>query len=265
MRISIIQTALHWENPVANLQMLAEKLANLKGQTDLVVLPEMFSTGFSMRAEALAEPMEGPTMEWMAEIAKSLDAAITGSFICRSGESYRNRLIFMYPSGQFEFYDKKHLFSLTEENVHFIPGQKRLVVEWRGWRICPLICYDLRFPAWSRNTMGSFIGGLNPYYDLLIYVANWPSKRAHHWRTLLMARAIENQSFVAGVNIAGKDGNQFEYTGDSAIVDYTGQPLIQIPDGKEAVHTLTLSLEDLHAFRQQLPFLADADVFEFKG
>jgi predicted amidohydrolase len=245
--------------------MLEGKIAGLQGLTDLVVLPEMFSTGFSMNAEALAETMEGPTVTWMREMAQKLNAAVAGSFICRDGGSYYNRLVFMRPEGQFEFYDKKHLFSLTGENEHFTPGRKRLVVEWRGWRICPLICYDLRFPAWSRNTMGSFIGGLNPYYDLLIYVANWPSKRAHHWRSLLTARAIENQSFVAGVNIAGKDGNQFEYTGDSAVVDYSGQPLIQIPDGNEAVHTLTLSLEDLHAFRQQLPFLADADVFEFKG
>lgn len=265
MRISIIQTALHWENPEANRSMLAHKMAPLKGKTDLVVLPEMFSTGFTMNTHPLAEPMDGPTMDWLRKTAAELDAAITGSFICKEGDRYYNRLVFMKPEGQYETYDKKHLFTLSKEQEHFVPGRKRINVEWRGWRICPLICYDLRFPAWSRNTVGTFVGGHSPLYDVLIYVANWPSRRAHHWRSLLTARAIENQSFVVGVNIAGADGNGFEYTGDSAVIDYSGQTLVQIPEGKEEISTIQISLEHLHDYRKQLPFLSDADRFEFNG
>lgn len=264
MRVSIVQSPLAWENPAANRQMFAEKLSPLKGQTDLVVLPEMFTTGFSMFAEKLAEPMDGPTMSWLQRLANDLDAAISGSFICTEDGNFYNRLFFVRPAGQIECYDKKHLFSLAGENEHFTAGKKRLIVDWRGWRICPLICYDLRFPAWSRNTPGTFLTGLTPYYDLLIYVANWPISRAHHWRTLLSARAIENQSYVVGVNIVGSDGNGLEYSGDSMVVDYSGQPLTKIPDGRETIETVTLSIENMHSFRQQLPFLSDADTFEFK-
>ncbi len=263
MRISIVQSSLHWENPEANREMFAQKLAPLCGHTDLVVLPEMFTTGFSMNTQLLAEPMDGKTLNWLKEMSGNLNAAVTGSFICTAGGYFYNRLIFMRPDGSFDFYDKKHLFSLANENEHYAAGKKRLSVEWLGWRICPLICYDLRFPAWSRNTLGSIVTGLTPYYDLLIYVANWPNRRAHHWRSLMTARAIENQSFVVGVNIAGFDGNGFEYTGDSAIVDYSGQPLVQISDGKEDILTLEISLEALHAYREQLPFLQDGDLFEF--
>jgi len=264
MRVSIIQSPLSWENPDANRQMFAGKLMPLKGETDLVVLPEMFTTGFSMNAEKLAEPMDGPTITWLLKWSKEIDAAITGSFICAEGENFYNRLVFVMPDGQIEHYDKKHLFSLAGENEHFTAGKKRLVLEWRGWRICPLICYDLRFPAWGRNTPGSFVTGLNPYYDLLIYVANWPVRRIHHWRTLLAARAIENQSYVVGLNIVGTDGNSLEYSGDSSIIDFSGQPLAHLPDGKETTATVTLSRENLRAFRQQMPFLADADHFHFK-
>jgi len=265
MRVSIIQTSLHWENPEANRVMFAQKLASLQGHTDLIVLPEMFSTGFSMNAKSLAEPMVGQTMDWMCELSMKMNAAIVGSFICVEQGKYFNRLIFMRPDGHFDFYDKKHLFSLANENEHYTAGGKRITVEWRGWRICPLICYDLRFPAWSRNNTGSFVSGYSPHYDILIYVANWPSRRAHHWRSLLMARAIENQSFVVGANIAGVDGNDFEYSGDSAIIDYSGQPIAQIPDGEEGIITVKISLEDLKDYRTQLPFLADADVFEIKA
>ncbi len=265
MRISIIQSSLHWENPDANRAMFSEKLSSLIGLTDLVVLPEMFTTGFSMNAALLAESMEGATMRWLQQTSQDLDAAITGSFICFEDGHYFNRLIFMKPDGQFEFYDKKHLFSLSKEHEHFEAGHKRLTVTWRGWRICPLICYDLRFPAWSRNTTRSLDGGLTPLYDVLLYVANWPNRRAHHWRSLLVARAIENQSYVVGVNIAGNDGNGFDYSGDSAIIDYAGQSCIQIPDGQNEIATFELSLEDLYAYRKQLPFLADGDLFEFSA
>lgn len=263
MRLTIVQSSLHWENADANRQAFSQKLAPLSGSTDLVVLPEMFSTGFSMNAAALAEPMDGHTMSWLKATAKDLGAAITGSFICIENGQFFNRLVFMRPDGQFDFYDKKHLFSLAGEQVYFSPGKKRLTVEWQGWRICPLICYDLRFPAWSRNSTGSMMTGFQPPYDLLIYVANWPSRRAHHWRALLAARAIENQAFVAGVNIVGTDGNGLEYTGDSAVVDFSGQPIAQI-SGQEGIFTAELSFEDLQHYRRQLPFLQDGDVFELR-
>lgn len=265
MRLSIVQSSLQWENPEANRQMFAEKLRKLRGETDLVMLPEMWTTGFSMNAERLAEPMDGPTMAWLSDMASELDAAMVGSFICADQGRFFNRLVFMCPDGQFHFYDKKHLFSLATEHEHFTPGKKRILVEWRGWQICPLICYDLRFPVWSRNTPGNFVQGLTPYYDLLIYVANWPSRRAHHWRSLLTARAIENQAFVAGANIAGTDGIGLEYSGDSSVVDYAGHALGQLPDGKEGILTLTLSKQALQEYRQQFPFLSDADRFDFQG
>lgn len=261
MRLTLLQSSLTWENPAANRAMFSQKLASLRGATDLVVLPEMFTTGFSMNAAALAEPMDGATVQWMADTAKSLDAAVTGSFICADSGRFYNRLVFMRPDGRFDLYDKKHLFTMAGEQEHFSPGKKRLTLEWRGWRICPLICYDLRFPAWSRNSPGSYAGGLEPLYDMLLYVANWPARRAHHWRTLLTARAIENQSFVAGVNIAGADGNGLEYTGDSAVIDYAGQTVFQISE-REDVLTTELSLEDLRQYRRQLPFLQDADIFQ---
>jgi omega-amidase len=265
MRISIVQSELHWEDPAANRNMFTAKLSVLRHATDLVVLPEMFSTGFTNHVEPLAEPMEGPTMKWLYDTAQNLDAAVTGSFICEVEGNYYNRLIFMRPDGQFEFYDKKHLFSLSGENEYFMSGRKRITVTWRGWQICPMICYDLRFPAWSRNTAGNFVSGHKPYYDLLLFVANWPNKRAHHWKTLLAARAIENQAFVVGVNIVGTDGNGFEYSGDSTVIDYAGHSRVQISDGHADIVTIELSLQDLQGYRKQLPFLADADVFEFKG
>lgn len=263
MRLSIVQSSLVWENPAANREMFSEKLIALKGRTDLVVLPEMFSTGFSMNAATLAEPMDGPTVRWMKDMAGELGAAVIGSFICADSGRYYNRLVFMRPDGNYQIYDKRHLFSLAGEAEHFSPGRKRVTAEWMGWRICPLICYDLRFPAWSRNSPGSFAGGLEPLYDLLIYVANWPARRAHHWSTLLTARAIENQAFVAGVNIAGTDGNGLEYSGDSALIDYSGQQIFGVL-GREDIVTTELSLEEMQHYRRQLPFLQDADVFQLR-
>jgi len=285
MRLTIVQSALHWEQPDANRLMFAQKLAALRGHTDLVVLPEMFSTGFSMNAAALAEPMDGPTVRWMRAQANALNAVVTGSFICSEGGRYFNRLIWAFPDGRLATYDKRHLFALSGEHEHYTSGQQRTMVEWQGWCICPLICYDLRFPVWSRNTappsppgggetrlpspFGRGAGGeasspppgeLGGAFDLLIYVANWPSRRAHHWRSLLMARAIENQCFVAAVNIFGKDGNGLDYSGDSAVIDFAGHPICQI-SGQEGIFTANLSLPDLQTYRQQLPFLQDADAF----
>jgi omega-amidase len=267
MRVTMVQTALHWENAAANRRMFFEKIVPLKGSTDLVILPEMFTTGFSMNAAALAEPMDGPTVEWMIRAAGTLDAVVTGSFICQEQDRFYNRLLWVYPDGNFRQYDKKHLFTLAEEHRHYTSGRDRVTVEWKGWRICPLICYDLRFPVWSRNAYrGGPADGRRSerdegFYDLLIYVANWPSRRNSHWKGLLTARAIENQAFVAGVNVVGKDGNGFEYSGDSSLIDFSGQNICQI-SGHEGVFTAELSLADLCEYRERLPFLHDADTFQ---
>jgi len=244
--------------------MLSGKLGPLQGQTDLIVLPEMFPTGFSMNAAGLAEPMDGPTLQWMRDTARLLDSALTGSFICAEAGRFYNRLVWMFPDGHFLVYDKKHLFSLAGEHEHFAAGDKRLLVEWKGWRICPLICYDLRFPVWSRNTaIPSREGDFEKegVYDMLIYVANWPSRRSHHWRTLLTARAIENQAFTIGVNIFGSDGNGLEYVGDSGITDFSGTQICRISDREDTV-TTELSLGDLQQYRRQFPFLHDSDAFK---
>lgn len=254
MRLSIIQSSLVWENPDANRRQFATKIAPLRGQTDLVVLPEMFTSGFSMNTEALAEEMTGPTVTWLREQAALLNSAVTGSFICRDGGACYNRLVWAYPDGRVASYDKRHLFGLAGETAYYTAGHTRLTVEWLGWRICPLVCYDLRFPVWSRNKA-------TVDYDLLLYVANWPARRAHHWRGLLTARAIENQAYVAGVNIVGTDGAGLEYSGDSAVIDYAGLQLVQI-SGQEGIFTAKLSMDALEQYRQQLPFLGDADVFE---
>jgi omega-amidase len=262
MRISILQTALYWEQPNLNRSMLSDKIAALNNQTDLIVLPEMFTTGFSMNTEVLAEPMDGATMDWLRHSAATTKAALVGSFICSDEGQYFNRLVFMRPNGHFDVYNKHHLFGLAGEQEHFTAGQDRLIVEWLGWQICPLICYDLRFPVWSRNTSPkSSPSDKEGAYDLLLYIANWPTRRAHHWQSLLMARAIENQCFTIGVNIVGQDGNGLEYQGDSAIVDFAGQALCRLSAGYEGVFTATLDKAAQDKYRRALPFLADADRF----
>jgi predicted amidohydrolase len=256
MRLTLVQSPLHWQQPELNRHMFSQKLAPLRGATDLLVLPEMFTTGFAMEAVKMAEPMDGPTSRWMQQTAAELGAAITGSFICVENGLFYNRLLFVFPDGRVEHYDKKHLFALADEHAYFSTNNKKLVVEWQGFRIRPLICYDLRFPVWSRNEP-------EQPYDLLLYVANWPSRRSLHWRSLLLARAIENQAFVAGVNIVGKDGNDLEYLGDSALIDYSGQQIFQI-SGQEGLFTANIATEPLQQYRQHLPFLNDADAFELK-
>ncbi len=255
MRISLVQTTLAWEQPALNREQLGKKIARLAGQTDLVVLPEMFTTGFSMAAGQLAEPMDGPTVGWMRAQAAGLGAAVCGSFICRSGDgAYRNRLVFVRPDGELAHYDKRHRFALGGEDAHYTAGEQRLIVEYMGRRICPLICYDLRFPEWSRNDPDG--------YDLLLYVANWPARRAYHWKQLLIARAIENQAYVAGVKMVGKDGNGLEYSGDTSLIDYSGQVLWQISDVEDVLNA-ELSFAEQDKYRQQLPFLRDGAGFLF--
>lgn len=252
MRITLIQTALIWENPEANRLRLTEKMAQLAGQTDLVLLPEMFSTGFSMNAAGLAETMNGPTVRWMQEQAARLNAAVCGSFICTDQQAFYNRLLFVKPDGTHVHYDKKHLFKLAGEHLYYAPGAETLYIDWLGWRIRPQVCYDLRFPESARNNHQS-------PYNLLLYVANWPEKRAHHWRSLIVARAIENQAYVAALNIVGTDGNGHHYVGDSAIVDFSGQTLLHL-HGCETVVTTMLDKMLMSEYRSRLPFLEDASV-----
>jgi omega-amidase len=249
LRITTIQSSLHWESPRANLAMFAKKMDGLAGQTDVVVLPEMFTTGFSMNASALAEKMDGPTMQWLERQAARLNAVVTGSFIAEDEGRYHNRLVWMQPGGTYKTYDKRHLFTLAGEHNTYTAGIKKPIVECLGWKICPLICYDLRFPVWSRNAEG---------YDLLIYMANWPDKRGHHWRQLLVARAIENQSYVVGVNRMGEDENGHIYAGDTSVIDYSGRLIYRV-SGAEDVFTTALSIPALKAYRRTLQFLPDRD------
>lgn len=252
LKITTLQTNLFWEDLTANLNQLEAKLNALVGLSDIIILPEMFTTGFSMNPEKLAETPDGKTLAWLKQQAKKTAAVITGSYIVKEKNHYYNRLVWMQPDGQFQTYDKKHLFSLSEEPKHYTAGQEKLIVAYKGWKICPLICYDLRFPVWSRNTEN---------YDLLIYVANWPEKRAHHWRSLLMARAIENQTYTVGVNRVGNDGNQFYHSGDTSVIDYAGNILVHTAHLETAI-TIELNHQKQQDFRNRFRFLADKDAFK---
>ncbi len=251
LHATLVQTTLHWEDKKANLKALGRKLDSLATPTHLVVLPEMFTTGFTMNARPLAEPTEGPTWEWMAAQAARLNAVITGSFIAKENGQYYNRLLWVRPDGSYEQYDKRHLFTLAGEHEHYAPGNHRLIVELNGWKVLPLICYDLRFPVWARNVDG---------YDLLLYIANWPEMRRQAWRALLAARAIENQAYTLGVNRVGKDGNGFPYTGDTSAYDYAGEELLHATQ-VDGLFTVQLSYEKQQEFRNKLQFLADRDRF----
>jgi predicted amidohydrolase len=252
LRVTLVQAELAWQDPAANRRNLAAHFRGLVGRTDLVVLPEMFSTGFSMAAAELAEDMHGPTVGWMREEAAALGCAITGSLIVREDGRCYNRLVWARPDGSVEHYDKRHLFRVANEQQHYAAGARRLVVELKGWRVCPMVCYDLRFPVWSRSRGD---------YDVLLYVANWPQRRANAWATLLRARAIENLCYVVGVNRVGRDGNGASYAGDSVALDFLGQPLSS-EGGGDRVETAVLDLESLRAYRQSFPAQLDADPFE---
>ncbi|WP_301921937.1 amidohydrolase [Ferruginibacter sp.] len=256
LTLTIIQTDLSWENKAANLQRLKEKIEAMDERTEIVVLPEMFSTGFTMVPELFAETMEGETVAWMKEMAENNKIIITGSLIIEEDGQYFNRLIWMLPNGQTGHYDKRHLFGYGDEDKHYTPGNKRLIASVKGWRINLQVCYDLRFPVWSRQQYVS----MESEYDLLIYVANWPERRSHAWKTLLCARAIENQCFVAGVNRVGKDNKNVYYSGDSLVIDPLGQVLYHMPDAED-VFTITLQKEEVDKVRTQFPFWKDADAF----
>lgn len=251
LQITPIQASLIWEDAAANRKAFTSRIQQITAPTDIIVLPEMFTTGFTMHAKALAEPMQGPTLAWMQQIAAEKQACVTGSIIIQESKQYFNRLLWVTPDGGCQYYNKRHLFSLANEGEYYQAGTEQTVFLWKGWRIFPQICYDLRFPVWSRNTMD---------YSVYLNVANWPAQRAFAWQTLLRARAIENQCFVVGVNRIGIDGNGHSYQGDSVVLDPLGQPLAELAD--EAVNpTISLSYDLLSQTRARFPFLDDRDVF----
>lgn len=255
LNVTLIQTDIVWEDPAANLAHYAEMIGKIGEATDLIILPEMFTTGFTMNPAANAETMNGPAVNWMKQQAATTRAAVMGSLVIEEGGEYFNRLIWMLPDGNFQTYDKRHLFAMAGEHERYRAGTDRLVVQYKGWRICPLICYDLRFPVWARN---------DDAYDLLIYTANWPETRAYDWLTLLRARAIENQCYAVGVNRVGTDANGYVYNGDSCVVDPGWHRMIFHVDKTEAVRTERLSAGHLRAVREKLPFLRDRDQFEVR-
>ncbi len=253
LSLTLIQPDIIWEAKERNLLAYERMMAEQEGTGRIVVLPEMFSTGFSMQPDKLAESMEGPTVSWMAKMASKHRCILTGSMIIEDAGQYFNRLIWMQPDGKYGFYDKRHLFAFAGEDEHYAAGGKKLIVSVNGWRVCPLICYDLRFPVWARNEP-------EQPYDVLLYVANWPERRRQAWKVLLQARAIENQAYVVGCNRVGTDGNGNLYSGDSCVFDALGTPLWQQADAA-VVKTLTLDKSSLQEIRTGLPFLKDADPF----
>ncbi len=258
--ITTIQSELTWEDKAANLSMFERKINALKDKCHVVVLPEMFSTGFSMNAEELAEGMDGNTIQWMKKVCEEKKIILTGSLIVRENNHFFNRLIWMLPTGECCFYDKRHLFAFAQENKHYQAGNSRLIASVNGWKINLQICYDLRFPVWTRQQ----IINKEPEYDLLIYIANWPAKRRDAWKALLCARAIENQCYVVGVNRVGVDGNHHQYSGDSMIVDPFGK-VIYHKENVEDIHTETFNKKELDEIRLTFPFLADADSFNISN
>ncbi|MDI1256877.1 MAG: amidohydrolase [Flavobacterium sp.] len=252
MKIALIQTVLQWEDAVANCNNFEIKINSISEKVDLIVLPEMFSTGFSMQPENCAETMKGATVSWMKLVAVKGNFAICGSVIIKENSHFCNRFLFVFPSGEVQYYDKRHLFSLAGEDKIYKKGETRLLIDYNGFKICPLICYDLRFPVFSRNT---------DQFDLLIYTANWPKPRVNAWDILLKARAVENMCFVVGVNRIGNDSNYLDYVGHSQIIDFMGNEII-IPTENEGVFIAEITKEEMLETRRKLPFLEDRDRFE---
>ncbi len=253
LRLTLVQSPLQWEKPDTNRMHFIKVLKGLrKGATDLIVLPEMFTTGFTMNASEVAESMHGETIAWMHELANAKNAAVCGSLVIKERGKFYNRLIFMEPDGEISFYNKRHLFRMAAEHKTYTAGIKRLLVTWRGWRICPLVCYDLRFPVWSRN---------NNEYDLLLFVANWPARRIYAWKQLLIARAIENQCYVAGVNRVGVDETGVSYNGESMVLDALGKKISTTKPLQSSVETVRLNGPGLDTFRGQFPVMLDSDQY----
>ncbi len=253
LRLALIQTDLTWQDADSNRALLEQRLQPLAGTTDLIILPEMFTSAFAVGSGAIAEPHPGPTQAWMQQQAQQLGAAVTGSIaVVEDGKRY-NRLLFVTPDGTVHSYDKRHLFRMLGEHERYAAGRDKLIVEYRGWRILPLVCYDLRFPVWCRSTPAE-------PWDLMLVVANWPAPRAQHWRTLLQARAIENLAYVAGVNRIGRDGNGLDYAGNSAVVDPLGNELLQA-HAVEGNYCSTITRAALQQWRERFPAWMDADDF----
>jgi len=252
LHIAFIQANLHWEDATANRKLFSEEIKKVSDDVELIILPEMFTTGFSMNAEKLAEETEAETLKWMRDIAKSKSSAVTGSVIITENGNYYNRLFFVFPDGSYKLYDKRHTFTLAKEDQTYSAGKERLIVDYKGWKICPLICYDLRFPVWARNTVD---------YDLLIYVANWPEKRINAWDSLLKARAIENMSYCIGLNRTGEDGDGYVYNGHSAAYDPLGNELTTLDRSEEFIAEFSIDKESLTEVRTKLKFLQDRDTF----
>ena len=253
LKVTVFQAYLFWENIDKNLQNLSLRLSGgVREKTDLIVLPEMFNTGFTMRAAEMAEEMDGKTMQWLTKTAETYDCIITGSLIIKENDHYYNRMIWMLPNGEYQYYDKHHLFGLGNEDETFSAGKKQVIVELKGWKIRLAVCYDLRFPVWLRNKESE--------YDILLLVASWPDKRSSHWRTLIHARAIENQCYVIGVNRVGHDGNQIYHSGHSMCIDPFGNTVYYKPEDED-LYTFSINYTDLEKTRRQFPFLKDADDF----
>jgi predicted amidohydrolase len=258
LKVTILQSDLHWEDVGANMAMFEEKIWQIGEATDVIVLPEMFTTGFTMNAAGRAEKMNLGTFKWMKQMASQTGALVMGSFIASVDNRFYNRLLWMEPDGNFKTYDKRHLFRMAGEHHVYTPGESLLIGHWKGWAICPLICYDLRFPVWSRNRWNASLKKAT--YDVMIYVANWPKVRITAWDTLLKARAIENLSYVVGVNRVGTDGNGIEHSGQSSVIGPKGECMFSA-EGAEAIRTTTLSAGSLQAYRDKFPAFADADDF----
>jgi omega-amidase len=254
MKIALIQSDLYWEKPSENRKKFELKIDQIDSDVNLIVLPEMFSTGFTMNASEVAEEMQGETIHWMQSVAKKRKCALTGSVIIVEDGKFYNRMLFVFPSGEFQYYNKRHLFSLAGENQFYTAGNQKVIVDYLDWKICLQVCYDLRFPVFARNAEN---------YDLLLYVANWPKVRTNAWDTLLKARAVENLSYVVGVNRVGLDANNYEHIGHSQVIDFLGNYILQ-PQEAENVFVVELDKNIMLETRKKLDFLSDRDFFEIK-
>lgn len=266
MKVTILQCQLHWEDREKNLKQFESLIKSIREETELIILPEMFTTGFSMNPKKVVEPANGPTLKWMQQMAREKNAVLCGSVAVKDRENYFNRLFWVEPGGEFKTYNKRHLFRMGQEDQHYKAGAKKLITKWNDWSFCPLICYDLRFPVWSRNKFKSEVKSEKLKegtwdYDVLIYVANWPEVRTYAWKQLLIARAIENQCYVIGVNRVGKDGNGVNHSGESMVIDPKGEILNSLKTGEVCVETIELNLETLMEYRNKFPLGLDADNF----
>lgn len=252
LEVTLIQSNLIWESPEENRVLFERKIVGITQEIDLIILPEMFTTGFSMTPKKLAESMNGDTVNWMKSISRQKEAAVVGSIIILEDDKYYNRLLFVHPNGTIDYYDKRHTFTLAGEDKEYTAGSEHLIVDYKGWKICPLICYDLRFPVWSRNTSN---------YELLIYVANWPTPRINAWDSLLTARAIENMTYCIGVNRVGVDANGYEYSGHSSVIDPLGKNITIVGADDEKIMFATLYKKKVQTVRDKLQFLNDQDTF----